>query len=327
MKAFALCLLVATSALVASAQDLQTNADDSPCPHPHATVSFANRVAPDREAYLRLVAELRKTFGQKLDAETRMTLDRTLEPATRDGYGSDLGAAFLLSQSGAAAVYAITWSATRDPNDALTANNLAVALKGLRDYDRALQVFLYAERLSPDNPLTLTNLAWLRIVLGDGSGAQSLFERALKKNSQDAVALAGLGLLAQCRGDRRSAEKYARESLKQRFLPIAAGVVNAAEDTSDDSSDSRPSQPNGANAPQSSSASSPGAGAEPFQNPRGKQSGQGFELPDPPFDNKVSDVVAGLEQIRSHNAKGADEAEQTAKQINDLAPALSSKSS
>ena len=110
--------------------------------------------APSRSDYVKLVEALFNEYGKKT-SRYRGQIDTVLQRATADGDGADLGAIFQGLGAGLAAVYATAWSAKKNPDDALTANNLGVALKDMGDYRRAMAVLLYADRLQPGAPLIL----------------------------------------------------------------------------------------------------------------------------------------------------------------------------
>ena len=318
-------IVEATPASVSESQlgSLKPGGED-PCTRQKANLTLAVRKPPTRQQYLDLVHEVSTTYGRKLDSDSRGELDSLLGGASRPGYGSDTGAILLTTGAGSAAIYTISWAARLDPADFLTANNLGVALKGAGDNDRALSVFLYAQQLEPDAPLTIDNTAWMDLRLGDVAAAKGLFEKAIKIEPNDEEALAGLGLLAQCRGDYSAARKYARQSLKQAFLPIAAAVLNSAEQ-------GMQGENNQANDKTSPGKNSPpvtgGTGNwfdtdEPFENPHGKASTAGIELPDPLFSAKVGEVVASADQINNYNMEGDKEAERIGREIGSLGPAL-----
>jgi hypothetical protein len=102
--------------------------------------------APSRSEYLKLVEALFSEYGKKT-SRYRSQIDTVLQRTTADGDGSNLGALFEGLGAGDAAVYTTAWSAKKNPDDALTANNLGVALKDMGDYRRAMSVLLYADRL------------------------------------------------------------------------------------------------------------------------------------------------------------------------------------
>jgi tetratricopeptide (TPR) repeat protein len=183
--------------------------------------------APSRADYVKLVEALLTEFGKKT-SRYRGQIDAALQRATADGDGADLGAIFQGLGAGPAAVYATAWSAKRNPDDPLTANNLGVALKDMGDYRRAMAVLLYAGRLRPDAPLVLVNRAWVHYELGDLNGAKPLFDKVARQAPALTSAQIGLGLIAYCRGDKATAEKHFRKAMEARMTPAMAAAWRRA---------------------------------------------------------------------------------------------------
>ena len=183
--------------------------------------------APSRSDYLKLVEALFNEYGKKT-SRSRSQIDAILQRATADGDGANLGAIFQGFGAGDAAVYATAWSAKRNPDDPLTANNLGVALKDMGDYRRAMLVLLYADRLQPNAPLILVNRAWVLYELGDLVGAKPLFEKVALQAPELTSAQIGLGLIAYCRGDKATAERHFRKALEARMTPAMAAAWRQA---------------------------------------------------------------------------------------------------
>lgn len=183
--------------------------------------------APSRSDYVKLVENLFKEYGEKT-APYRGQIDAVLLGATAPGEGADLGAIFKGLGAGPAAVYATSWSAKKNPDDALTANNLGVALKDMGEYRTAMAVLLYADRLQPNAPLVLVNRAWVHYELGDLDGAKPLFEKVALQAPALTSAQIGLGLVAYCRGDKTTAEKHFRKALEARMTPAMAAAWRQA---------------------------------------------------------------------------------------------------
>ena len=80
-------------------------------------------------------------------------------------------------------------SAQKAPRDALTASNLGVALRGMKDYARAAIALGYAKSLAPDSTVIATNMGWLAMSRHDTKTAGRLFNAALSKNKQMSAAL------------------------------------------------------------------------------------------------------------------------------------------
>ncbi len=278
--------------------------DEDPCPASSKSTATAGKTVPVRKAltkdqYVALATELGRQYGQKIDVKAKIDIDAMLLGSTRAAYGADLGATLLGLNQGPASIYLTAASAKKDPADTLVANNLGVELKVAKDLDRALSVLLYAHSLEADNTVVADNLAWVLLKLNDAQGAKALFENSVKDNPDDSEALAGLGFLAQCRGDNIEAAKFARRSLKNKYLSIAAATLNSAEgDINDDSGAAGGADENGnsttAGPPK---PQAPGTGKdftaheEPFKNPRGTEPG-GLEWKDAPVDKDVERFIA-----------------------------------
>ena len=183
--------------------------------------------SPSRSDYVKLMEALFKEYGKKT-SRYRSQIDAVLLRAKADSDGANLGALFEGLGACDAAVYTTAWSAKRNPDDALTANNLGVALKDMGDYRKAILVLLYADRLQPNSPLILVNRAWVHYELGDLDGAKPLFERVALKAPELTSAQIGLGLIAYCRGDKATAERHFRKALEARMTPAMAAAWRRA---------------------------------------------------------------------------------------------------
>ncbi|MFB3817359.1 MAG: tetratricopeptide repeat protein [Candidatus Methylomirabilales bacterium] len=183
---------------------------------------------PSREAYVALVKEVARAYGQKL-GKARAQTDSLLRVARRDSDGANLGAALLSIGAGSAGVYAMTWSALRKPDDVLTASNLGVALSGMGDHRRALLVLRYAETAKPNAPLILLNLGWTHFNMGDPTGAKRHFERAVSVAPHYASAHLGLGLVAAWQGDVATARAHLRRGLAGGYSRAAAAAYRTVQ--------------------------------------------------------------------------------------------------
>ncbi|MBI5831546.1 MAG: hypothetical protein HZB16_04440 [Armatimonadetes bacterium] len=194
-------------------------------PNPAAQLAAVRAPTPDE--YLALAKEVKALFGARMSAEGRAELDTLLTKATRPGYGADLGVVLLMRQAAPAAVYAIATEALRLPTDGLTANNLGVALKGLREYPRALRVLLYARGAAPHLVLPITNLGFVQALMGDTTTGESTLHAAVDRDPDDAIAAEGLGLLEMARGDVRGALHRLMGMMGKSFLPGGSSAIDA----------------------------------------------------------------------------------------------------
>lgn len=195
---------------------------------PNPFVQLAAVKAPTQDAYVALVQDVKDLYGAVLPDDGRAQLDSILSEATRVGYGADLGLLLLMQQAAPAAVYSTATEALKHPTDALTANNLGVALKGLHEYPRALSVLLYARQLAPSLTLPVTNLGYVQALMGDTATGESTLRAALAQDPDDACAAEGLGLLELARGDVRGALHRMMAMIAKAYMPGAAAGVKAA---------------------------------------------------------------------------------------------------
>jgi hypothetical protein len=275
-----------------------------PCPSakPRAEVAV-RRAAPTEKEYLALVAREQQKAARDMSADGIRTLERTLMAAPRAAAGADLGLILLSINDVSAAVYATAISAKRDPRDALTANNLASALKVARAYDSAFAVLLYADARQPGSPLVLTNLGNVAFALGDGAAAGDFYRQALAAHPDHPAALTGLGSLALCHGDEAGAARYFRKALSEMYLPAArAGLQESQSGGESETGEGK----------SGSSGSQPSASQNtPIQHPAGKGGGKGISLPDPPISASARETGRRLDDFRRLVEEG-----QT--QLNDL---------
>ncbi len=187
----------------------------------------------NREKYLQMAQGLMTAYGTKLGdlPKLKSLLNNTEKPTD----GADMGAAFVMAGAGSASVYAIAWSATHNPDDVLTANNLGVVLKDMGEYAKAIQVLKYADKLKPNIGLILCNLGWAYREAGDYTNAEIMFGKALKASPEMTSPYLGLGLIAKCENNNLRAEEYLRKALAQKFSAVGFGAMKQAQETKSDS--------------------------------------------------------------------------------------------
>jgi len=175
-----------------------------------------------QEQYIALAGKLMIKYGASLGSKLP-AIRQQLMGLTKPAAGSDMAAFFLVSGSGAAAIYCASWSAERTPLDLLTANTLGVALKNMKDYTASLQVLKYADHLRPGIPIVHINMGWTCYEMGDPASAVLHFNRALSLDPELTSPHLGLGLIAECAGDHFNALKHLRIALADSYS--AAGFA------------------------------------------------------------------------------------------------------
>jgi tetratricopeptide (TPR) repeat protein len=179
---------------------------------PKAQTTKPNIVPLTLEGYVALAKSLMTTYGPRV-GKALPELKKILESSKKPTDGSDMGALFMMEGAGSATIYSTAWSALKDPDDLLTANNLGVALKDMGEYVKALRVLMYADKLKPNIALVVTNLGWVYREMGDPVNAQVMFERAAVLAPEMPSPQLGLGLIYECKGNHALALKYLRKAL------------------------------------------------------------------------------------------------------------------
>ena len=146
-----------------------------------------------------------------------------------------MGALFMMEGAGSAAIFSTAWSAMKDPDDLITANNLGVALKDMGEFVKALQVLMYADKLKPNIALVLTNMGWVYREMGDPVNARIMFERASVLAPEMPGPQLGLGLIAECQGNHALALKYLRKALAGSNSAIGIMAYQKAKTTQGES--------------------------------------------------------------------------------------------
>jgi hypothetical protein len=187
--------------------------------------------APTQDAYVAMAKSAYQVYAAKMPDGGLFLLKRQLDKASNPTWGADVSLLMLTKSSGSAAVVAAASSAQRSPRDALTASNLGVALRGMKDYARAAIALTYAKSLAPDSTVIATNLGWLAMSRHDTRTAGQFFNAALSKNKEMSAALSGDGLIAQCKGQHGQALKFFRASMRNGYSKLAqVGIQSAADD-------------------------------------------------------------------------------------------------
>jgi Flp pilus assembly protein TadD len=187
--------------------------------------------AATKDTYVAMAAAAQKTWSAKLPADGRAKLESVVSQAKSPTFGGDFALMLIAHGSGSAAVVSAAIAAQKKPDDAITANNLGVALRGMKDYGRATIALSYARSLAPDSPLVLSNLGWLAMSQGDANAAGTFFQGALSKDAELATALAGKALILQCAKKSAQALPLFRASMKAGYSRLAEAGVNSAEES------------------------------------------------------------------------------------------------
>jgi tetratricopeptide (TPR) repeat protein len=111
----------------------------------------------------------------------------------------------------------------RDPKDASTAVNFAMAARRLGRYDEARATYEAMLEVAPDDPTALTDYGILLDGLGDRAAARACWEKVLAAEPLNLDALENLFTDAWERGDTVAAREYARRGLE------AARAANGPE--------------------------------------------------------------------------------------------------
>lgn len=180
-----------------------------------------------RDSYIALAKGLLATYGPK--SGDLPGLKSLLENSKKTTDGSDMAAMFTVVGAGSATVYATAWSATKKPDDLLTANNLGVALKDMGEFAKALQVLKYADKLKPNIGLVLCNLGWVYREMGYPNDAKLMFEKALKVAPGMTTPFLRLGLMAKCEGNFAKATEYLRKALADNYSAVGFAAYKQAK--------------------------------------------------------------------------------------------------
>ncbi len=183
-----------------------------------------------REGYVALAKSLMATYGPRV-GKALPEVKKILESAQKPTDGSDIGAIFMMESAGSATIYCTAWSASINPEDLLTANNLGVALKDMGEYVKALRVLMYADKLKPNIALVVTNLAWVYHEMGDPVNAQVMFERAATLAPGMPSPQLGLGLIYECKGNHALALKYLRKALAESNSAVGIMAYQKAKES------------------------------------------------------------------------------------------------
>jgi tetratricopeptide (TPR) repeat protein len=123
----------------------------------------------------------------------------------------------------------------RAPDDFGANNNLATALRYLRDHAGATVAFRKMIRLNPHSALAHNNLGNALHDLGDRDGAIAKYKEAIRLDPDFALAHANLGIVLRDSGDQAGAITELRESLRLGYEPaqvhfhIGAALRNSGD--------------------------------------------------------------------------------------------------
>ncbi|AZI42997.1 hypothetical protein EHF33_09800 [Deinococcus psychrotolerans] len=203
----------------------------NPCPTAPSHAPVAD--TPSASAYAALVKSVQAGLSAKLDPAQLTALNQNLATQAQPQDASNVGLFLLAQNMGRAGAYAISKSALNSPSDATYANNLGVALRGLRDFPSAEQALLYAAFLNTGTAAQKSdvqvNLGWLALDQQRVDAAQNYFNVGLRQNPKAAQAMAGLGLIALCQGHPKQALPLFQGSLQNGFTDFAEAGLNTAE--------------------------------------------------------------------------------------------------
>jgi hypothetical protein len=181
------------------------------------------------EAYVTMAKGVRDYYGNKLPQDARGALFKVLNDRAHPVAGGDVAAAMIVRGHGSAAVTAAAAGAIANPRDPVTANTLASALRGMKDYKNATLALSYARLLSPKSTTLANNLAWLAFAQGDTGVASKLFSAAASDHRPSAQTLLGQGVIALCGKKFAQALPLFRQSLMQQWTDMAAAGVEVSE--------------------------------------------------------------------------------------------------
>jgi Flp pilus assembly protein TadD len=182
-----------------------------------------------KDAYLAMATAMKEKYRGKMDSNTATLLFQTLERQHWSTIGGQFAAPLMARNSWVAAVVSAASGAERAPDDAMTANNLGSALRGLKDYGNAAIAFNYARTRAPDSAIVASNLGSLAISYHDTGAARRFYFAALSKAKNMAVPNAELGLMSLCDKKLSMANKYFRASLRGGYTTLAADGLYSTE--------------------------------------------------------------------------------------------------
>ncbi len=182
-----------------------------------------------KDAYLAMAKAMKEKYRAKLDSNTATLLFQTLEKQHWSTIGGQFAAPLMARNSWDAAIVSAAMGAERAPDDAMTANNLGSALKGLKDYGHAAIAYNYARTRAPDSAIVASNLGSLATAYHDTGTARRFYFAALSKAKNMSVPNAELGLQSLCANKLNMAVKYFRASLKGGYTTMAADGLYSSE--------------------------------------------------------------------------------------------------
>jgi Flp pilus assembly protein TadD len=224
---------------------------DPDLPKMDASAHYGSAAVPTQSEYLAIVKKYHDAVMPDLGT-AKTALDKALSNAATPNDQANIGMALYMSRTRdkdetAAALYALTAAAVKNPAGGVFAGNFGVLLKNIGEYQDSLKVLLYAEKLLPQSPLVKTNLGWTIAYLGDFFTAKDRFRKAIDLDMYDSNPYEGMGLLFRVEGNEPEASKYLRMAMRTGFSAPAArnlaliegkidGVIASAPDSLDENS-------------------------------------------------------------------------------------------
>ena len=97
--------------------------------------------------------------------------------------------------------YLVCKTLTEHPDNAMSINDLGIFFRFDKDYDKAIQCFLLAQRINDTCTEIKANLGWAYAYAGNFIKAKSYFNSILNKKPEYGTAIEGLSLIAYKEGD------------------------------------------------------------------------------------------------------------------------------
>ncbi len=110
--------------------------------------------------------------------------------------------------------YLIGSGIIKNIKDPWAINSLAVLYKNNSDYEHALALFKYAEKLADSTPVIKTNIGWAAAYYGDFVAAKTYFLKALQIDPQHGGAMQGMAMIAYAQGDIKTFFEHLAKQIK-----------------------------------------------------------------------------------------------------------------
>ncbi len=148
-----------------------------------------------------LATSITKNVESKLNRLQLDQLDKMLKDTSINIAGTG---AFMLASGAStnAALFLICKGILKKPGDLWAINDLGVYYRDEKDYEKALQCYIYANALdTADNTAINTNIGWASAYYGDFGTANKYFDNALVVNKDFQSANEGKAMVAYAKGD------------------------------------------------------------------------------------------------------------------------------